>query len=400
MGHRKHLPTSESSVFRPGFRRAKLAMIVVGLLAASVLVVGIQSGSTPSAAAPVGIDQCNNIGSTGGDTITCTVTITNNFTYNAATPDQPTGLATIVTTFDCTGSAVCPTGSTTTSTTPVTSVTQCNTSGLGGASTVTCTATVTNNLTGYPIGATIDSTVSQCLNPGAQTVTCTATPPGNNRIGSGGPGGQSVTQCNSSSGPGGTLTCTVTAPQSQSTGLPITISQCNGSGPTGASTVTCTATITNNFFDSTPPPTTTTLPVTTTTVPVTTTTVPVTTTTVPVTTTTVPVTTTTVPVTTTTVPVTTPTLESGAGTTTTTTQAGTSAGTAGQSGGTTSSGSTGSSGGSGSATGGNQAMAFTGKNILPVAATGVIAVLLGGLVLMGSRRRTRVNLPKQNDPNL
>jgi LPXTG-motif cell wall-anchored protein len=55
------------------------------------------------------------------------------------------------------------------------------------------------------------------------------------------------------------MTCTVTAPPTQSTGLPTQISQCNGSGPTGASTVTCTATITNNFLGSipattTPPP--------------------------------------------------------------------------------------------------------------------------------------------------
>ena len=39
-------------------------------------------------------------------------------------------------------------------------------------------------------------------------------------------------------GEGGTLTCTVTAPTSQSTGLPTTIDQCNASGTTGASTVT------------------------------------------------------------------------------------------------------------------------------------------------------------------
>ena len=47
------------------------------------------------------------------------------------------------------------------------------------------------------------------------------------------------------------MTCTVTAPPTQSTGLPTTINQCNASGRTGASTVTCTATITNNFTDST-----------------------------------------------------------------------------------------------------------------------------------------------------
>ena len=56
---------------------------------------------------------------------------------------------------------------------------QRSSSGLGGASTLTCTVTVTNNLTGYPIGAAIDSTVVQCQNPGAVgTLTCVATPAG------------------------------------------------------------------------------------------------------------------------------------------------------------------------------------------------------------------------------
>lgn len=83
--------------------------------------------------------------------------------------------------------------------------------------------------------------------------TCVATPSGHDRIATAGPGGQSVSQCNDSGGAGGTLTCTVTAPPTRSTGLPTTINQCEGSGRTGASTVTCTATITNNFMESTEP---------------------------------------------------------------------------------------------------------------------------------------------------
>src|ERR1700677_1223099 len=61
------------------------------------------------------------------------------------------------------------------------------------------------------------------------------------------------------------MTCNETAPESQSTGLPITITQCVGSGPAGASTVTCTATISNNFLKSTSAPTT--IPATTPTTP-------------------------------------------------------------------------------------------------------------------------------------
>lgn len=240
------------SLMSPLTRRfpVRLVAVAAGPVLALALVLSVVGGSGPAAAAPV--SQCSNVGSVQGDTITCSVTVTNNFAYNAATPATPTGLATIVTTVSCTGSAICVPGSgTTTSTLPVTDISQCDGSGLGGASTVTCTATVTNNLTGYPVGAAIDSTVTQCQSPGTvNTLTCVATPPGNHRTGTSGAGAQSVSQCNASGGAGGTMTCTVTAPPSQSTGLPTTIDQCNGSGKTGATTVTCTTTITNDFFGS------------------------------------------------------------------------------------------------------------------------------------------------------
>lgn len=216
--------TNRVACFRGRSRiMARWVVVALGLPIVLALVITAGAGSSASAAG-VGLSECNSTGTVGGDTISCAITITNNFTYNAATPDDPTGSATIVTIISCTGTTVCPTGGTTTSIAPVTGITQCNTAGLGGASTVTCEVTVTNNLTGYPIGASIASTVSQCESPGGvSTLTCVATPPGNSRSGTAGPGGQSVTQCNGSGGAGGTLTCTVTAPPSQSTGLPTTI---------------------------------------------------------------------------------------------------------------------------------------------------------------------------------
>jgi len=231
---------------------------------ASVLapITTVVDGAAPSmAAGPIisavtgdPVDQCNNIGTVDGDTIACTVTITNDFTFNEATPDQPMGRATIVVAFNCTRPAECPVGSTTFSTIPITVITQCNDTGTGAGSTVECTVSVTNNLTGFPVGAAIDSSVEQCQDPRAPAGEngCTAVPTGNDRDGTAGPGGQRVTQCNSSGGAGGTLTCDVTAPRSQTTGLPTTIEQCNasGSGLNGGGTVTCTATIVNNFIDS------------------------------------------------------------------------------------------------------------------------------------------------------
>jgi hypothetical protein len=237
--------------------RSKIRAFSLGILLAFCLTVAlgvtIVGGSvSPASAQGIALSECNNVGTVGGNTISCTITVVNNFTYNPGTPADPTGLATITTLIACTAPVVCGTTGTTTSVDPVTGITQCDTAGIGGASTVTCTATVTNNLTGYPVGAAIVPAVSQCQNPLlTTTVNCTAVPAGNTQAGSGGPGGQSETQCNSSGGAGGTMTCTATAPPSQSTGLPTTIDQCNGSGPTGASTVTCTVTIVNNFIAST-----------------------------------------------------------------------------------------------------------------------------------------------------
>jgi hypothetical protein len=250
---------------RGALRRWLTVVLAAGLTTVALTFVGTLVSIPSATAAPVSLSQCDSTGVDAGDTISCTITVTNEFAYNAATPTQPTGTATIVTENSCTGSASCPiTGTptvpapiTTTSTSPVTSIDQCNTAGLGGASNITCTVTVTNDLTGYPTGSAIAPAISQCLTPGATVVvTCTLNGSSNvNGTGSGGPSGQSVTQCNSSGGALGALTCTITASATsqQSTGLPTTISQCGASGTTGASILTCTATITNNFSSSTAP---------------------------------------------------------------------------------------------------------------------------------------------------
>ena len=66
---------------------------------------------------------------------------------------------------------------TTASTTPVTVITQCNGAGLGGASTVTCTVTVTNNLSGYPVGRRAIPRSCSVKTRAPSTLTCVATPP-------------------------------------------------------------------------------------------------------------------------------------------------------------------------------------------------------------------------------
>jgi hypothetical protein len=150
----------------------------------------------------------------------------------------------------------------TTSSQLVTSVNQCNGIVYGGGSNVICNVTVINDI---PAGTpTAGVTVNQCNNsgtaPGYPDVSC---------VPAGSTSNATVNQCNYSGYGGGTFFGTLavhcTAPVAAATALPVTINQCNGTAYGGGSTVTCAATITNNFV-ATPPTTTTTAPPTTTTI--------------------------------------------------------------------------------------------------------------------------------------
>ena len=179
------------------------------------------------------VSQCNDQADAGATTTTCDITITNIITYN--TDGTSTTAATIVKTVD--GVAT-----TTTATLPITEIHQCNQAGKGGASTVTCTSTITNMITGAPASNPAASTITQCNLATGATITCTATPAGPNSTG----GYQSIGQCNNS-GATGTVTCTATAGVASDSAPTVTIDQCNGSATMGASTLTCTATVTNTF---------------------------------------------------------------------------------------------------------------------------------------------------------
>lgn len=186
----------------------------------------------PPASGPA-VSQCNDQADAGATTTTCDITITNIITYNA--DGTSTTAATIVKTVD--GVAT-----TTTATAPITEIHQCNQAGMGGASTVACTSTITNMITGAPASNPAASTINQCNPAMAATTTCTATPAGPNSTG----GYQSIGQCNNS-GATGTVTCTATAGVASDSAPTVTIDQCNRSATMGASTLTCTATVTNTF---------------------------------------------------------------------------------------------------------------------------------------------------------
>lgn len=220
---------------RPGTKLSATAVLALLPVILSGVLLATTSGAAAALAPANGppVSQCNDLADAGATTTTCDITITNLITYNA--DGTSTTASTIVTTVD--GVA-----NTTTATSPITDIHQCNQAGKGGASTVTCTSTITNVITGAPASDPASSTINQCNPAMGSTRTCTATPAGPNATG----GYQAIGQCNNS-GATGTVTCTATAGVASDAAPTGTIDQCNGSATTGASTLTCTATVTNTF---------------------------------------------------------------------------------------------------------------------------------------------------------
>ncbi|MDQ1443445.1 MAG: hypothetical protein QOG97_3673, partial [Acidimicrobiaceae bacterium] len=218
--------------------------ILVLALGFALTVIGVSPAPTPASAATTAVNQCNGFDNVGGQATACDVTVTNNLDLATGTTSST------VTIKECHGfahAALTCTTSTTPSSQLTTSVTQCNGSGNGGGSTVTCNVHIVNNITG--VAPTSPATVNQCIGSGQgggtqPTVVCTPLGSTTNAT---------VTQCNTSgNGGGGTMRvqCTV-GPSTQTSALPVTINQCNGSGNGGGGTVTCTTSVTNNII--TPP---------------------------------------------------------------------------------------------------------------------------------------------------
>ena len=278
---------------RPWFVAALAAVITAAL----VIFVGVPGATVAAAPAAPQVFQCNPAAGQGsfpdsgaGFYVTCNVTVENSIIGGTSSTIITTACVTAAplgppTPAECAS----PAGyrgyfgyyeTVTTSSQLVTSVNQCNGIVYGGGSNVICNVTVINDI---PAGTpTSGVTVNQCNNsgtaPGYPDVSC---------VPAGSTSNATVNQCNYSGYGGGTFFGTLavhcTAPVAAATALPVTINQCNGTAYGGGSTVTCAATITNNFV-ATPPTTTTTAPPTTTT---TTTTTGPTTTTAPPTTTTI-----------------------------------------------------------------------------------------------------------------
>ncbi|MGI8699067.1 MAG: hypothetical protein ACR2J0_08005, partial [Mycobacteriales bacterium] len=180
-------------------------MLALAVLA-SLSITGLALPPSAARAATSAVDQCNNIGPGplgATTTMTCTVTVVNTISGGTAS-------STITVTRLC-GLDPCPPGNGTfssSSTSLVTDVNQCNGSDNDAAHPITCRVDITNNISADTPGAqpVTDATVNQCVGSGTGgggTVNCSPFPATTT--------GATVTQCNGSgNGGGGTVDCRVT----------------------------------------------------------------------------------------------------------------------------------------------------------------------------------------------
>jgi hypothetical protein len=220
-------------------KRRNVFFIIFMMIAATCCALIFASNPTKAyAAEPILVNQCNGFDNVGGQSTECDVTVVNNL-------DQATGVTSSTLTIrECHGAANAePTCAitATASTSLITQVTQCNGSGNGGGSTVTCTVDVRNNIVGT--ATPTNATVNQCNESGTgggtePTILCDPLGLTTNAT---------VDQCNTSgTGGGDTLRvrCIVES-STQTTLVPVTINQCNSSGNGGGGTVVCNTSLEN-----------------------------------------------------------------------------------------------------------------------------------------------------------
>jgi len=217
---------------------AALLMLMLGLLSFTAAALPAPAAYAVGSA----VAQCNGIGpdALGATTeMTCSVVVVNRI--GGANEGSTTTL-----TRQC-ALGPCPPGNgtfTSSSTSIVTQINQCNGSDNDAAHPIRCDVTVTNEIDptvpgAEPVGT---ATVNQCVGSGAAGIVTCAPFPANTT-------NATVTQCNgSANGGGGTVSCTVDPQSTVSAAAPITVNQCNGTGNPGGSQVTCGVSITTRVL--------------------------------------------------------------------------------------------------------------------------------------------------------
>jgi hypothetical protein len=227
------------------------------VIAAGFSLAGLTLAPSPAQAVPVTIDQCNgrNAGPAGATTgITCTVTVVNVINRGLRS-------STVTVTRTCSLNP-CLTGDlpgvltsvTTSYSDIVDEITQCNDSGNDAAPPlITCTVTVTNNISADTPGARprTAATVNQCNGSatsggpyaGMALLVCSPFPATTD------PSTATVVQCNGSvTGGGSTADCAVATASRVSPAIPIRINQCNNSGIAGGTLLTCDVSVLTNII--------------------------------------------------------------------------------------------------------------------------------------------------------
>ena len=229
---------------RPRHARRRRPRVLAGLLLTAALSAATLSLGAPAAqAAVITVDQCNNVGPgpAGATTgMTCTVSVVNTITSGVT---SSTTTVTRLCSLD-----PCPSGNgtfTSSSTSLVTSINQCNGSDNDAAHPITCNVSIVNNISADTPGAQPISaaTVNQCVGSatgGGGVVSCDPVPASTT--------GATVTQCNGSgNGGGGTVDCVVASTSTVSPAIDVHVNQCNATGNPGGSVVTCRTAITTNI---------------------------------------------------------------------------------------------------------------------------------------------------------
>jgi hypothetical protein len=240
-GSTMKLSKYEAKAGRVRFGVASLAALV--LLTGALSIAGLALQPSVAQAATIGINQCNghDKAAEGATTqMNCTVTVVN--TLSGTTTSSTTTVTRLCTLGPCSS----PNGTfTSSSTSLVTNVTQCNASDNDAAHPINCDVTITNNISANTPGAqpVTAATVNQCVGSGTGgggTTNCLPFPATTT--------GATVTQCNGSgNGGGGTVNCSVGTASKVSPAIPITVNQCNGTGNPGGSVVTCRTNLITNI---------------------------------------------------------------------------------------------------------------------------------------------------------
>jgi hypothetical protein len=227
--------------------RRFVASIGAIALASALAAGGVLLAATPAtAAAPITVNQCNNIlASPEGATtlMDCRVVVVNTISHGV------TSSTTTVTRTCLLGPCSPGNGTfTTRSRSLVTRVLQCNGSGNDAAHRTTCSVTITNMISADTPGAEplTRATSNQCVGSGkggGGTIDCAPYPATTT--------GATITQCNGSgNGGGGTVHCTIPA-STVSRAIPVRVSQCNGTANPGGSVLVCSTRITTTIVGTT-----------------------------------------------------------------------------------------------------------------------------------------------------